>query len=174
MSDEKVLLCEGYHLDFVSRNKWEYVERIAATGIVGIIAITDDDKLLLVEQYRPPINASVIELPAGLVGDLPGQKHEPLQRAVQRELLEETGYQAGSLEYLFEGVVSPGISNERITFFKATQLAKINAGGGDDSESIMIHEIPLDQLNNWLEKKKQCGVAIDIKIHCLLSMSLFS
>ena len=62
--------------------------------MVAIIAVTDEDKLLLVEQHRPPVNQTVLELPAGLVGDLSDHPMEDLEQAAQRELLEETGYRA--------------------------------------------------------------------------------
>ena len=53
---------------------------------VGIVAVTSDGRLLLVEQFRIPVGKNVIELPAGLVGDLPGQEEESLKLAAQREL----------------------------------------------------------------------------------------
>ena len=71
-----------------------------------MVAVTAENELLLVEQYRPPPNARVIELPAGLAGDDDGA--ETLTDAARRELLEETGYHAGSLVKVAEGPASAG------------------------------------------------------------------
>src|SRR5436190_21784999 len=88
------VLYEGKFRRYVRRGGWEYVARRNVTGIVGIIAVTDDGKLVLVEQFRPPVGKNVIEIPAGLAGDVAGSEHEALAEAARRELLEETGYEA--------------------------------------------------------------------------------
>src|SRR5580704_13589060 len=93
-SDPKRTLFEGKHIRMVARGDWEYAERKNVTGIVAIIAVTAEGKLLLVEQYRPPLGKTVIELPAGLAGDIAGQEGEAMVTAARRELLEETGYEA--------------------------------------------------------------------------------
>ena len=59
----------GRFLRLLSRDGWEYVERPNIRGIAVIVAVTDDAKLLLVEQYRASVDRRVISLPAGLVGD---------------------------------------------------------------------------------------------------------
>src|SRR5439155_2511077 len=60
---------EGKHVLVFDRDGWEFVERKSAKEAVGIIAITDRNELILVEQYRKPLQVSVIDLPAGLIGD---------------------------------------------------------------------------------------------------------
>ncbi len=63
-------LYEGPWLRMLRRGRWEYVERTHGDGMaVIVIAVTPDDKVLFVEQYRIPLGASTIEMPAGLVGD---------------------------------------------------------------------------------------------------------
>src|SRR5829696_410163 len=96
MADERELrtVWAGRHLSVLARGTWEYASRNTRRPAVGIVAVTDDGKVLLVEQRRPPVNRNVIELPAGLAGDIAGAEHESLLEAAQRELLEETGYTA--------------------------------------------------------------------------------
>jgi len=164
VDDAKRTLWEGRYLNLVMRGSWEYVERRNITGIVCLVAVTDDRKLVLVEQYRPPVGKRVIELPAGLVGDVPGAEAEALETAARRELLEETGYRAGRLERLFDGAPSAGLCDEHITFFLATGLEKVGAGGGDDSEDIAVHEVPLAGLLDWLRARQAGGAIVDAKI----------
>jgi len=101
----KVTLCEGKHLRLVARRQWEYVERTSASGIVAVLAVTDDPNLILTEQYRLPVDRRVIELPAGLAGDVAGAETEDLISAAQRELREETGHEAQRFDFLFEGLL---------------------------------------------------------------------
>ncbi len=165
---KRTILHEGRYARFVRVDGWEYVERTTSTGIVLIVALTDDGRLVLLEQYRHPVGRTVIELPAGLVGDVPGEREESMEVAAKRELLEETGWAARSMTFLTEGPPSSGISAESITFFRATGLAKVGDGGGDDSESIIVHEVPLPDVERWLESQRHAGHAIDPKIYAAL------
>jgi ADP-ribose pyrophosphatase len=161
------LLCEGHYIDLMVRDTWEYTARKNITGIVGIVPLTDDGKIVLCEQYRPPVNKNVIELPAGLVGD-EGDKDESLATAAERELLEETGYEAGEMKFLFEGATSPGVTDEILTIFMATNLKKTGDGGGVGSEDITVHEVPIDGLVEWLDEQKAAGKLVDMKIYSVL------
>lgn len=161
-------LWEGKYLRVVSRDKWEYVTRTGTTGVVGIVAVTDERKLVLVEQYRPPVGRSVIEIPAGLAGDVAGSEHEQLADAAARELLEETGYAAQEMTYLCEGVPSAGLTDELVTLFRATGLTKQGAGAGDESEQITLHEIPVEQVEPWLSRQVASGKRVDLKVYAAL------
>jgi ADP-ribose pyrophosphatase len=159
------ILHAGHHLSLVSRGHWEFVTRHGATGVVAIVAVTEDAKLVLVEQTRPPLGQKVIELPAGLSGDIVGEEAESLVTAARRELLEETGYEAQDAKLLTEGPSSAGLTNEMISFFLMSRLRKVAAGGGDASEDIVVHEVPLAALPEWLEERRHSGWAIDPKIY---------
>lgn len=161
---EKKLIAEGNFVNFVSRGAWEYAERRNATGIVVLIPVTAEHELILVEQFRPPVDAHVIELPAGLAGDLPGAANENLEMAADRELVEETGYRPGVLTLVACGPPSPGITDEVMHIFLATRLQKISDGGGDDSESITVHKIPLGDVQTWLEGRAAEGIMVDPKV----------
>jgi ADP-ribose pyrophosphatase len=160
--DEKTTLAEGRYLRLLRRGRWEYAERVNASCAVIIIALTPDDKLLFVEQYRVPMNANCIEMPAGLVGDL--DAHDTMETAARRELLEETGWQAKDVQVLVVGPSSAGMSNEMIAFVRARDLVKINDGGGDASEDIIVHEVPRAEVPRWLAQKMADGYSLDPKL----------
>ena len=162
------VLYEGKFLTFKRKGAWEYVERRGVTGTVAILAVTENQELILVEQFRPPVDCRVIEIPSGLAGDTSSSEHETLARAASRELLEETGYEARSFEYLTEGPSSAGLSTEQITFFRAHGVKKVAEGGGDEAETITIHHVPLDQLTLWLDSKRQEGCLVDFKVFAAL------
>ena len=162
---EKKSLHQGRFLAMFERGGWEYVDRVGATGVVVILAVTDEDELVLVEQHRVPLGASVIELPAGLAGDLPDSRDEDFREAARRELLEETGYEAESIEFLCEGPPSAGLTSEIQTLLRATGLRKTGAGGGDETEDITVHTIALNVLDDWLGEAAQRGCLIDPKIY---------
>lgn len=165
MDEDIEVIAETKHLQFVRRGDWSFVRRANSTGVVVVLAMTADEKVLFVEQYRPPVNRQVIEFPAGLAGDIPGSEWEALEEAARRELLEETGYQAAIVERLESGATSAGLTDEMATFFLARNLTKVNAGGGDDSEDIIVHEIPLNEIEIWLTECTHRGCVIAAKIY---------
>lgn len=158
------VLFEGRYLRLRSAGRWEFAERVGVSGVVAVVAITPSGALLLVEQHRIPVDAQVIELPAGLAGD--GQfSGEQLETAALRELEEETGYTAAHMTHVGGGPVSAGMTNESLQFFRATELTRIGPGGGDDSEDIIVHEVPLDQVEDWLASRQAQGALVDPKVY---------
>lgn len=153
-NSESHTVYQGRHLSMVKRGRWEYVTRNTGRPGVGIVAITEEGKVVLVEQFRPPVGQSVIELPAGLVGDVADAEDEPIIEAAKRELLEETGYTAKTWSELGSGFSSPGLTDESITLFLARGLKKAGPGGGDKSEDIKVHEIPIGEVLDWLNENK--------------------
>jgi ADP-ribose pyrophosphatase len=163
MNDELETVFEGKWLRMKKRGRWEYAERTNKGGMaVIIIAATPEAKLLFVEQFRVPVDCRTIEMPAGLVGDF--DAGESIELAAERELLEETGWQAGRIELLMSGPTSSGMSNERVAFVRATGLTRIHAGGGDSSEEIIVHEVPIGEAPRWLSRKLAEGYALDAKL----------
>jgi ADP-ribose diphosphatase len=161
----KQLRYQGDYFQVWQDQGWEYVTRRQSIGIVAIIAITPANELVLVEQYRPPVKRNVLELPAGLVGDEPGRQEETILDAAKRELLEETGFAADHMESLATYPVSPGMSDEALSFFYASKLHKVQAGGGVDGENITVHLAPLANINQYLADFQQNDGLIDIKIY---------
>ena len=163
--DEEPLetLYEGPWLRMLRRGRWEYVERTTGEGMaVIVIAVTPDDNLLFVEQFRIPLGAPTIEMPAGLVGD--NHDTDTLEAAAGRELIEETGWAAQRLEVLLVGPTSAGMSSERIAFVRARDLSRVGAGGGVDNENITVHEVPRTQAPAWLMEKQREGYELDLKL----------
>ena len=157
-------LFNGRWLRLLRRGRWEFAERANPGGAVIIIAVTPDDAILFVEQWREAVMSKTIEMPAGLIGDLAEATEESAVSAAHRELLEETGYRAGRIAFFMEGPTSSGMSNEMISFVRAYDLVRMHAGGGDETENIVVHEIPRAQAAGWLLQKRREGYSIDPKL----------
>lgn len=159
---------EGRHVRLVDEGGWEFAQRTKVSGVVVILAMHDDDRIVLVEQHRKPVSARVLELPAGLAGDIAGAEDEALISAAARELEEETGYAARAWVVLGESPVSAGLTDETVTFFLARGLTRVGPGGGDASEDIQVVEVPLREMRNFLDQRAKTGVLIDSKIGAAL------
>lgn len=163
---QEAIIYEGKYLRFLKKGEWEYIQRAHLGGkIVIVVALTKENKVILVEQYRVPVKRKVIEFPAGLVSDHEHIKNESLASAAKRELLEETGYQAKKMVKLLEGPVSSGSSADKVTMFRAFDLKKVSQGGGDDMECIVVHEVALKQIDQWLTKMERKGYLIEPKVY---------
>ena len=159
----KQTLYEGDWLRLVRIDHWESCERTHGQGMaVIIIAVTPADQVLFVEQFRVPLGARTIEMPAGLVGDDHAQ--DTLIDAARRELIEETGWSPGKVEVLLIGPTSSGMSNERIAFVRARDLTKVGEGGGVDNENITVHHVPRSDAPRWLMQKQAEGYELDLKL----------
>src|SRR4051794_40952727 len=89
---------KGNHLVVLESDGWEFAERRSGKSAVAIVARTDDGQVILTEQMRQPVDAMVIDLPAGLIGDEEG--HSDPEETARLELEEETGYTCTSVELL--------------------------------------------------------------------------
>jgi 8-oxo-dGDP phosphatase len=96
-------------------------EVVEHPGAVAILALDDEDRVLMIRQYRHPVGATLWEIPAGL-RDVAG---EPLVQTARRELLEEAGYRAATWHVLTDYLSSPGISTERLRVFLARNLTVV-------------------------------------------------
>lgn len=161
---EPELIAEGKWLRLLRRGRWEYAQRTVGGTAALIVAVTDNNELILIEQPRPAIAAMCIELPAGLVGDRAGSEDEAPELAAARELEEETGYTPTRLELVAQGTSTAGLSDERLIFYVAHGVTKTGPGGGDAHEDITVHLVPLAEVETWLAAQEQAGRVIDLKI----------
>ena len=159
------VLAEGRYITLVDDGGWEYVTRRGVTGVVVIVPITDDGKLVLVEQLRKAVHQRVIELPAGLVGDKEAHVGESLATAAARELVEETGFEAAEMVLLASGPIAVGVSDEVVSFFHARGLRRVGPGGGDHTEDITVHEVPRAALDEFIAASIGRGLLVDPKLY---------
>lgn len=158
---------QGRFITAKRHGKWEYVGRARGIKAAVILAI-EDGHVLLVEQYRVPLGANCIELPAGLIGDHDDGEDALISAA--RELEEETGYRAEKLENIGEFFSSPGMVSESFTLFQAHGLTKVSDGGGVDGENITVHRVELNHLPQFVAAKRAEGCVVDVKLLMLPGM----
>ncbi|WP_198679162.1 NUDIX domain-containing protein [Thermomonospora amylolytica] len=137
---DRVKMRGGEGMEVVTR------EAIVHPGSVGVVAIDEADRVLMIRQYRHPAGRLLWEVPAGL-RDVPG---EPLRDLAARELLEEAGYRAEHWHTLVDAFPSPGMSDERIRVFLARGLTEVPP---EEIDFERVHEeadmpvawVPLDE-----------------------------
>ena len=168
MSDEpETIVWQGRFVVAKTKGKWEYVSRARNIRAAVILAV-EDGHVLLVEQFRMPLDRVCIELPAGLIGDDADDSDESAETAAGRELEEETGYRAAKIETIGEFWSSPGMVSESFTLLRATGLTKVGPGGGTPGENITVHRVALDGLEEFLATRRAMGNAIDVRLLTLL------
>jgi ADP-ribose pyrophosphatase len=113
------------------------------------LGITDDEHAVMIKQYRHPVGETLLEIPGGFV-----DKNEEPEKAIARELLEETGYEFSRYEYLGEVAANPGILSNFTKLYLATGGIKIAAQKLDANEDIKVELVPLDELTRMLLQNK--------------------
>lgn len=112
-------------------------------GAVAVLPLHDDGTVTLVRQYRAPIDAQLLEIPAG-VRDV---EDEPTEQTAARELAEEVGLEADTYEHLIDFHNAPGMSDEVVHVYLATGLRTIDSSAqGPEEEALSIERHPLDEL----------------------------
>lgn len=155
----------GRYIEVVVDGRWEYVLRARSIGAAVILAI-EDSHVILVEQYRVPLGANCLELPAGLVGD--EVAGETIETAAIRELEEETGYTADAIEVIGKFASSSGMLGETFTLVRAKAVRRIADGGGTGDENITVHRVRLGEVARFIDARRAAGVMMDAKLLTLL------
>lgn len=122
------------HPRYVVRNK----------GAVAILPILPDGRIILIKQFRSPAQRYIYEIPAGTreIGE------DPLKTAC-RELIEETGYHAGKMDLLCSFYSSPGIFQEELFLYRATELVP-GESAMEDGEDITLVIVDRDQIRSMI------------------------
>lgn len=156
---------QGKYIEAKRDGRWEWAARTRNIGAAVILAI-DHGHVLLVEQFRVPLGARTIELPAGLVGD--EAEGETIEDAAIKELREETGWLAEHVEPLGTFASSPGMVSETFELVRATGLRD---SGEPPEEGIALHRVALADVTAFLARKRGEGFIIDVKLLALLSFA---
>lgn len=125
-------------------------EIIKHPGAVAVIPITKDKKILFVEQYRKPLERSLVEIPAGKleVGEVP-------EVTAIRELEEETGYTTKKLTYVTSFYTSPGFADELIHIYMTDELELLTeAVAGDDDEFVEVIALTLEEARIYVKEQR--------------------
>ena len=147
--EERQTLHQGRYMTFevdrIRRDEGsESTRDIVVHPGAGVIAALDsDDRLLFVTQFRLPCDGALLELPAGTLDTHDGAIEDPLL-AAHRELEEETGYRAGSMERAGGFWTAPGFSTEYLTLYFATDLRPADEDrlGPDEDENLRLSRLP--------------------------------
>ncbi|MFK9093164.1 NUDIX hydrolase [Bacillus salipaludis] len=140
------------HLQDVELPNGKHAKReiIKHPGAVAILAITDDNKIVMVEQYRKALERTIVEIPAGKL-----EKDEEPALCARRELEEETGYECDSLELLTSFYTSPGFADEIVHVYIAKGLTKKeNAADLDEDEFVELEELTLEEAEQYVKEQK--------------------
>jgi len=135
-------------LEYLNGDKVIYREHVKAGEASVILPITDENKVIMIQEPRTPIGKIILALPAGMI-----EKGEEADKTAIRELEEETGYLASNIEFLREYHPSVGYSDEKIKIYLATNMKKTKQHL-DYEEDIKVIEVPLEELIEMLDKNE--------------------
>ena len=156
----------GKYIRVLTRGGWEYVERCGDVGAVVILA-ESEGKVILIEQSRVPLGGRIcLELPAGLVGD---EDDKSVEETAVKELEEETGFTAASIERLGQFFSSPGMVGEG---FDLVRAHGVRPCGSPVEDGIKVHLVERGAVADFVAGRRAAGVAIDVKLLLLLAGSI--
>lgn len=124
-------------------------EIVKHPGAVAVLAVTNEGKMLMVEQFRKPLEKTIIEIPAGKL-----EKGEDPLECAKRELMEETGYSCESMESIGSFYTSPGFADELIHLYFTDTLVKQGAQLTDEDEFLNVLEISVDEAKAMVKDEK--------------------
>ena len=160
------VMWEGKYIRALKQGRWEYVSR--AGGVRAVVIMAEfEGKTILIEQERVAVGGRCLELPAGLVGD--EDPNATVEETAVKELEEETGFTAQSVERLGDFHASPGMVSESFTLVRAHGVSRSGEGGGNEHEDITVHLVARADIPDFVEQKRAEGIAIDVKLLLFLN-----
>ncbi|HET7629188.1 MAG TPA: NUDIX hydrolase [Bacillales bacterium] len=123
-------------------------ELVYHPGAVAVIAVNDEGNILMVRQFRKPLERTLVEIPAGKL-----EKGEEPESCARRELAEETGYRAKALHPVTSFYTSPGFSDEIVHLYYADELERGEVHT-DEDEFVEPLEVDLEEALRLIEKKE--------------------
>lgn len=150
----------------MSNDGWEYVARKNNEPVVSCIAIYKDD-LILVKQFRKPLNRHVIEFPAGVI-----DKGETPEETIIRELREETGFDGKIEKMLPTTCKSAGITNEilHVAIMKCEHPPKSQDLQGDENIEVICLNTKNEDIQSFINKEEKQGVMFDSNVRLYLEL----
>jgi len=149
---DRTLVANGRVIDYYqdtmqmpdgSTVKWDLIDHV---GAAAVVAVREDGKILMVRQYRNPLERQTIEIPAGKLDS----KDEDPRKAAERELAEETGYICDDIEYLTTIYTTVAFCNEKIGLYLAKGLKDRHPQHLDDDEYIDLEAYTLDEVRQMI------------------------
>jgi ADP-ribose pyrophosphatase len=123
------------------------------------LALTSDNKVIMVKQYRHPVGEVLLETPGGFID--PG---EDFETGMKRELMEETGYSFENIEFLGRVAANPGVLNNYTELFLATGGTKTRDQQLDHNEEIEVVEITIDELTEMVMRQE---IKQSLHVNCI-------
>lgn len=157
------VMWQGKYIRALKRGRWEYVSRVGDVAAVVILA-EFEGKVILIDQTRVALGRRCLELPAGLVGD--EDRQATIEETAVKELEEETGFTASSVERLGDFHASPGMLSEGFTLVRAHGVRPTGEGHEED---IVVHLVPRSEIPAFIEQMRAEGFAIDVKLLIFLN-----
>lgn len=149
---DRTLIANGRVIDYYqdtmqmpdgSTVKWDLIDHV---GAAAVVAVREDGKILMVRQYRNPLERQTLEIPAGKLDS----KDEDPGNAAERELAEETGYICDNIEYLTTIYTTVAFCNEKIGLYLAKGLKDRHPQHLDDDEYIDLEAYTLDEVRQMI------------------------
>ena len=149
---DRTLIANGRVIDYYqdtmqmpdgSQVKWDLIDH---DGAAAVVAVREDGKLLMVRQYRNPLERQTLEIPAG---KLDTRDEDPM-KAAERELAEETGYICDNIEYLTTIYTTVAFCDEKIALYLAKDLKDRHPQHLDDDEYIDLEAYTLDEVRQMI------------------------
>ena len=127
--------------------EWDLIDHV---GAVAVVAVREDGKLMMVRQYRNPLERNTLEIPAGKLDT----RDEDPKEAALRELSEETGYVCHDIEYLTTIYTTVAFCDEKISLYLAKGLSERHPQHLDEDEFINLETYTLDELRQMIHEGK--------------------